>query len=258
MKNYAEPSGKVIAKSEELLPPLIHGLRRLNPGNSLAVFTTNYDLGLEHWCLSYKKLIKYIDGVQGGRWLPESSFDLTEDSVCLFYLHGCARWSIRLEGEHVIGFEGDIRRSKRMANNDIRHGLYEGMSVLRIDDYDYGRMYADPDQNLYPAVLFPSTVKRRYVHSPPFNFAYEQLRVALQSAKILLIVGYSGRDETFKEMLFNALKNNRMLRIIVLNIDGIPPHLSTFLPEDRRHAIQNKVSLSSIKQAIDLCNELLV
>jgi hypothetical protein len=264
MRNYAEPSDQSIALSDKIMPLLVNGLRDLNPNNSLAIFTTNYDLSMESWCKKQNSSLRYYDGTKQKRWVPSSNFDLTKDAVSLFYLHGCARWAIRLEEESGMGFDQEVeelanKTGKRKISGDNQHICYRGSSVVRIDDYDYIGMYTDPDQNLYPALLFPSTVKRRYVHSPPFNFAYEQLSQALLSAKILVLAGYSGRDETFKEMLYHAQEQNPDLQVVIIDITDIPPHLSMTLRKERRHIIKHEegVCLESLKKTIKICKKLL-
>jgi hypothetical protein len=257
MKYYAEPSELSRKKANKILPHLLNGIRSLNPFGSLAVFTTNYDLSIENWCLRQGNSIYYSDGTHSARWDPASSYELQRESVCLFYLHGCARWVLKLKESsnlHRISFLGD-----GLLVADSENRIYSGASIHRVKEYNFESLYGDPDQNQYPCLLFPSTVKRRYVHSPPFNFSYEQFWRSLQAAKVLVIAGYSGRDETFKEMLYSVLSKNRRLHIIVLDIGAMPIHMDIFLPQQRSHLIQDDRGIcpEAINRAISLCRQLL-
>jgi len=264
MRNYAEPNTQIRKNSDEIFPLLINDLRALNPGNSLAVFTTNYELALEYWCKRQNVSLRYFDGMNENIWQPTTNYDLIDNSVSHFYLHGCSRWAIHLEQENVMGFDNQVEEfadniKNRLVTGNNQYIGFRNANTVRFYRYNYERMYMDPDQNLYPALLFPSTVKRRYTHSPPFNYTYQQLLEALKKVKILLIIGYAGRDETFKEIVFKAQHTNPNLQVVILDITDIPPHLSVFLDKKRIHLVKHKngVCEKSLKGVIKLCKKLL-
>lgn len=228
MRYYGEPDEATRIRCSAIYPLLIDELRTLNLKNSLAVFTTNYEQSIENWCSRGKGRSRFYDGTNKNKWVSQEGFALSDDSVSHFYLHGSSRWGLNVDDN----------------------------SIIRVSIEDF----KDPKQKYYPLLLLPSTVKRRYVHSAPYKYAYEQFRIALQNARVLLIAGYSGRDETFKEMLYHALKTNRDLHVVIIDICDLPAHLSIFVPNDRRHLImdeQKGVCESTIKAALEKCRQIL-
>ena len=67
-------------------------------------------------------------------------------------------------------------------------------------------------------LIYPVEGKR--IFSPPFTELFYQFRAALlYEARILLVVGYSFRDEIFQKLLKEALDRNKSLRIFMANTD---------------------------------------
>ncbi len=67
-------------------------------------------------------------------------------------------------------------------------------------------------------LIYPVEGKR--IFSPPFTELFYQFRAALlYEAKILLVVGYSFRDEIFQKLFKEALDRNKELKIFMANTD---------------------------------------
>jgi hypothetical protein len=255
MESYAEPTPATSAHSQRLLSPLLDGLRSLNRGRSLAIFTTNYDLSIEHWSKAYSHVFRFHDGMADDVWNPSRGYSLDSSCISLFYLHGCSRWAIWLP-EYLSTTTTDdvdvLLRKPRQENS-------AQSNVVRLREYDFDSLYGNSDSVHYPAMLFPSTVKRRYAHSPPFDFAYHQLFHALEHARVLAVVGYSGRDETFKEILHDACLRRPNLHVVIVDPSGMPIHFDGVVPPESTTVIEDPVGLcpNSITRMVETCRSLL-
>jgi hypothetical protein len=111
-----------------------------------------------------------------------------------------------------------------------------------------------PSTPWIPAAIFPATVKEAYTLSPPFETGYDYLAQSLLHAKIVIIVGYSGRDITIKEIIQWAKKENLKLKFIVIggNSNNLPVHLGDVLPIERTMYLSGGLS-SNIEKVLELC-----
>ncbi|MFX0097874.1 MAG: hypothetical protein ACFE7E_08965, partial [Candidatus Hodarchaeota archaeon] len=73
----------------------------------------------------------------------------------------------------------------------------------------------------------------RYIFSEPYCVAYDYLTAALGGARVCVIIGQSGRDETIKRSLWKAARQNSELHFLVITLGRIPPHLEDVLPNER-------------------------
>ena len=166
------------------------------------------------------------------------------------YLHGCSRWAVRLPELPSVSSPEKLERLLQ----EGRPADPDRGAVVRLRNYRF-ELLSDADSIHYPAMLFPSTVKRRYAPSPPFDFAYQQLLHALDRAAVVAIVGHSGRDETIKEILHRACVRRPELRVVILDPGGLSVHYADVIPRDHVRVIDDPGGLStaSIAKLVDAC-----
>jgi hypothetical protein len=215
---------------------LLDQLNKIN-NSPLPVFTTNYDRAVEQ-IFSYMDYSKRI--ITGAELKGTINFTFNLDglsdrivslspkypvkkvssdpfnqcnsqSIAYFHLHGCASWYVDPKTGNILEFDD------REAGKEI---------ILQAIE--------NSDRPLVPACLFPSVVKDAYSISPPYNLSYDYLLQTIIHVKVFIIVGYSGRDESIKDILLWGVRNNPQLKFIVVDVnDTVPQHLLDVLPSDR-------------------------
>ena len=166
----------------------------------LEIFTVNYDLAIE---TALEKLgVPYFDGFIGAlcaRFRTElveasptdSSEWLPPFLVRLWKLHGSVNW--------------------RWEDGDRAEVVRSGAPV--------------DDSSL--AAIYPSDSKYDESRRVPFVVLQDRLRRALhQPETLMLISGYSFRDEHLNEMIFDAARRRQRSEFIVFSFDEIPDTLS--------------------------------
>lgn len=146
----------------------------LNHPQVLPVFTTNYDLTFEAISKEDPKF-KICNGLDNSGYYSEWSPDVYRSGqyeFAVFRLHGCSHWVRRLSDGRI---------------------LYQPMPDR--DDLSQRE----------PCILYPEPGKDSLVSNEPFSIAYENFRLCLRTAKLVIIIGYSGRDEAIQEALRGAL-----------------------------------------------------
>jgi hypothetical protein len=252
------PSEDSLKTGVELYIPFLNSLFGLNNG-IMPIFTTNYDFLIEDIYSASDKIDNLITGAENGsssEFTIKLQFDPTKKSkyiqtkypvksvshrpflksnnkkIALFHLHGCANWFVDTESENIIQL-------------DPREDL----------EYILPRCWFS--NSLIPANIFPATVKDAYTLSPPFDIGYDYFSQVIIQAKILVIIGYSGRDETLKEiLLWGAKKNEDIKFIIVGRGDQMSPHLSDVLPDNRIHYLSGGICKEN-DNVIKLCKSIL-
>ena len=145
----------------------------------LRVFTLNYDLCVEETC-DYENVQRgFIAGERAWDW---RSFDETSEDpapLMLYKLHGSADWYF---------------------NDDDRVAYSDSPSTIEDDDV---------------AMIFGTSYKLQYV-DPFLYLAYELRRWTLDSARVIVCVGYGFNDEHINGILQQALRQNRNRKLLAV------------------------------------------
>lgn len=170
-------------------------LNMQNRDFSKEIYTSNYDLIIEK---SLEKIqIPYFDGFVGSYepfFLPESvdkfvkNFDLTKTWIRLWKIHGSLSWFWKKDE--------DAKTFKI-----VRIGKIENI--------------ADENDEI---VIYPSRDKYDSSRKQPFIAYFDRLKRYLSEGELLFIIsGYSFSDQHINEIIFNCLRQNNRLFIIVFS-----------------------------------------
>ena len=179
-----------------------------NRGFIKEIYTTNYDMLLEMAMEANRT--PYFDGFSGGYepfFSPESieSFPGEGDST--------ARW-IRLWKIH-----GSLNWMKKPAT-----AISEGR-IIRVGLIDV------PNNEL---MIYPSREKYNLSRKEPYVAYFDRLKSYLnRNQAVFIISGYSFGDDHINELIYNALRNNNRLYVIVLcygdeQVETMEKNASTF------------------------------
>lgn len=168
-------------------------LSLLNRDFSKEVFTTNYDLIIEKSLEASQ--IPYFDGFVGAFepffWQESidqfvSKNDLTQNWIRLWKIHGSLSWFWK---------EDKITNSQKI----IRIGKVENIKK--------------EDNEL---VIYPSKEKYDSSKKQPFIAYFDRLKNYLLSGELLFVFsGYSFSDQHINEIIFNCLRQNNRLNVLV-------------------------------------------
>lgn len=168
-------------------------LSLLNRDFSKEVFTTNYDLIIEKSLEASQ--IPYFDGFVGAFepffWQESidqfvSKNDLTQNWIRLWKIHGSLSWFWK---------EDKITNSQKI----IRIGKVENIKK--------------EDNEL---VIYPSKEKYDSSKKQPFIAYFDRLKNYLLSGELLFVFsGYSFSDQHINEIIFNCLRQNNRLTVLV-------------------------------------------
>lgn len=173
---YGELSPDARAKARSIYRDFFFELQQmaLNHPKVLPVFTTNYDLTFEAISKEDPKF-RMCNGLDNSGYYSEWNPDVYkrgEYEFAVFRLHGCSHWVRRLADGKIL-FQPIPDRDNLLLRE--------------------------------PCILYPEPGKDSQVSSEPFSIAYENLRLCLRAATLIIIIGYSGRDEAIQEALRGAL-----------------------------------------------------
>lgn len=186
---------KIIKEYEEkadytILRKFFAWLDLLSFNCSKEIFTTNYDLLLEK--AMEVNYIPYFDGFVGAYepfFWPDSiekfvlQNDLTFNWIRLWKIHGSLNWAWK---ENAITKDSKIVRTSKIDS---------------------------PENEL---VIYPSREKYSLSRKQPFIAYFDRLRNYLLRAEVFFIMtGYSFLDQHINEVVFNCLRQNPRLYIIV-------------------------------------------
>ena len=189
---------KIISKSEESadrtrMRKMLAWLYMQNQNVAKEIFTPNYDLVIERSLEDNE--IPYFDGFIGGYepfFLHESinnelvTKDITRNWIRVWKLHGSLSWFWK---KNVDGKMLRIVRSGKISDID------------KIND---------------ELVIYPSREKYSISRKQPYVTYFDRLGSFLNSGELCFIVsGYSFGDEHINEVLFNALRKNLRLSMLV-------------------------------------------
>ena len=168
-------------------------LSLLNRDFSKEVFTTNYDLIIEKSLEASQ--IPYFDGFVGSFepffWQESidqfvSKNDMTQNWIRLWKIHGSLSW-----------FWKEDKKTK--AQKIIRVGKIENIKK--------------EDNEL---VIYPSKEKYDSSKKQPFIAYFDRLKNYLLSGELLFVfTGYSFSDQHINEIIFNCLRQNNRLTVLV-------------------------------------------
>lgn len=165
----------------------------LNRDFSKEVFTTNYDLIIEK-SLELSQ-IPYFDGFVGAYepffWQESVDYsvtheDLTKNWVRLWKLHGSLSWFWRQDKENRV-------------NRIVRLGHVGDDKCIKNE-----------------LVIYPSREKYDSSRKQPFVAYFDRMRDYLSSGELLFVIsGYSFSDQHINEIIFNCLRQNNRLFVLV-------------------------------------------
>lgn len=184
----------------------------LNRDFSKEIFTTNYDLIIEKSLeASY---IPYFDGFVGSYepfFWQESidqfvhKNDLTQNWIRLWKIHGSLSWFWKedtISGSHRIIRIGKVDNVKDL-NNEL--------------------------------VIYPSKEKYDSSKKQPFIAYFDRLKNYLLNGELLFIfTGYSFSDQHINEVIFNCLRQNKRLTVLVFfyqdsEVENLYPLISSYM-----------------------------
>ncbi|MCW3090015.1 MAG: hypothetical protein JWP81_1084 [Ferruginibacter sp.] len=187
-------------------------LSLLNRDISKEVFTTNYDLIIEKSLEGSQ--IPYFDGFVGSYepffWQESidqfvSKNDMTQNWIRLWKIHGSLSWFWKED-------------PKTKAQKVIRIGKIENVSIGKNE-----------------LVIYPSKEKYDSSKKQPFVAYFDRLKNYLLSGELLFIfTGYSFSDQHINEIIFNCLRQNNRLTVLVFffqdaEVDNLHKHTSAYM-----------------------------
>ena len=194
-KIYEIISKKEIEANLQNTMKFLAWLNMQNRDFSKEIYTSNYDMLIEK---SLEKIqIPYFDGFVGSYepfFLPESvdkfvkNFDLTKPWIRLWKIHGSLSWFWKKD-DYTNTFK-----------------------IVRIGKIDNNKVYNDE------IVIYPSREKYDSSRKQPFIAYFDRLKSYLSEGELLFIIsGYSFSDQHINEIIFNSLRQNNRLFIIVFS-----------------------------------------
>lgn len=187
-------------------------LSLLNRDFSKEVFTTNYDLIIEKSLEASQ--IPYFDGFVGSYepffWQESidqfvSRNDMTQNWIRLWKIHGSLSWFWK---------EDPLTNSQRI----IRIGKIDNIKDDEIE-----------------LVIYPSKEKYDSSKKQPFIAYFDRLKNYLLSGELLFVsTGYSFSDQHINEIIFNCLRQNNRLTVLVFffqdsEVENISKQTSSYM-----------------------------
>ena len=192
-KIYVIISGKEDTVDISITKKFFAWLNMQNKNYAKELFTTNYDLIVEKSLEEIKA--PYFDGFVGSYepfFLQESIekfvdiSDLTHNWLRLWKIHGSLNWFWK-------------ENSDTGSHSIIRGGKVSDVECIENE-----------------LVIYPSKEKYDSSKKQPFVAYFDRLKSFLSSGELLFIfTGYSFSDQHINEVIFNALRQNNRLSVIV-------------------------------------------
>lgn len=170
-------------------------LNMQNKNYSTELFTSNYDLIIEKSLEEIK--VPYFDGFVGSyepffwqesieRFVEKS--DLTQNWIRLWKIHGSLNWCWK-------------KNSKTNSYSIIRGGKISNIDEIKNE-----------------LVIYPSKEKYDSSKKQPFVAYFDRFKNVLTAGELLFIfTGYSFSDQHINEIIFNSLRQNNRLSILVFS-----------------------------------------
>jgi hypothetical protein len=176
----------VVVEKEEKLRYLQELAKFVPP--TLEIFSVNYDTCVEQLC--HLRNLKYTDGFDI-YWKPQN-LRLGDWDVKLFKLHGSVIW-----------FESQTKEYLKIPIQTFVGEEETGLKLITGED-------------LKPLLVYPMQ-KWQYIEPlTEFQLMFKK-RLMDKSTRILVVVGYSFRDDYIIRMLWDAARINSDLRIVLLS-----------------------------------------
>jgi len=151
----------------------------------VSVFTTNYDPVTDILMeIAESSGVPYHDGFNRlGGWDSGGYSELKSSGLAIYRLHGSMSW---------VKSEGKIKNTRDYSHRSP--GYAEPLLI-------YPGFKGNPEQDGHPA----------------FQFAHTELQSELGKASMVLMIGFSFRDQHLNDIFHKALTTNQKLRMIVWN-----------------------------------------
>lgn len=172
---------------------LMAWLNMQNRDFSKEIFTSNYDLIFEKSLEETQ--IPYFDGFVGSYepfFLPENverfvdTNDITKSWIRLWKIHGSLSWFWK------------------------KDKVKDSYKIVRLGKID------NVEKEGNEVVIYPSKEKYDSSRKQPFISYFDRLKTFLTNGELLFIIsGYSFSDQHINEVIFNSLRQNNRLHIIV-------------------------------------------
>lgn len=161
----------------------IHNIERDSP---IEIFTTNYDLLVEE---AFEEIgVPYFDGFVGSR---QPFFDLRAIEDSLIPKHWSRLWKIHGSINWFLKSNNQVYRSSNLEEKD-------------------------------PCIIHPSHLKYDQSRKMPYLALIDRLSSFLrQNSSVLIVSGYSFRDEHLNDTIINALKANPTAMVISLLFESL-------------------------------------
>jgi len=178
--------------SEGITPDRLGYLRPLLdfriPSNTLDIFSLNYDMCIEMLC--EQAGIRYTDGFDLV-WRDEALDEVGEEERPLIRLH-------KIHGS-LVWYERSGYRFVKMpllpTEGDLNYFDHEGVAQM---------------------MLYPAFVKEGSDRGP-YPYLVHRFRRRLESARVLVVVGYGFRDQYVRALVTEAAMQNRRLSIVLVD-----------------------------------------
>lgn len=176
---------KQFIKSETGKPDIqvdyLNGLLKFMKGHMpLHVFSTNYDICIERFCITNNKT--FFDGFFDGEWDPDKFADNLNRDLLLYKLHGSVTWSRDERG--------------RYARNETA-----------ITDTEQPQTNIVTGEKEIPLISYPG--RKLEYFEPTFDLIVElKNRLNHPNLKYIFVVGYSFRDDHIRRLVQYASERN--------------------------------------------------
>ena len=195
LHQYIRTQCEVKREDVDYLRPIRHFL---SDEMQLNIFTLNYDYTVELVCQELN--IPYTDGF-ATYWRPEE-FENSSAQVLLHKMHGSILWY----------------QTSRPPLKLVK---------IPISDADPENIKFFSDDAVSTSVIYPALVKEQHVE--PYATLVSNFRRALQEIDVLVVIGYSFRDQYLKDLVLEKMHENLSLRLLF-----VAPDAETVLSESDR------------------------
>jgi hypothetical protein len=175
-------SEQVTSESVEYLDPLAEFLATTGC-RPLDIFSTNYDLCIELFAKNHR--LRCRDGFDPF-WNP-TDFEKSDADIRLYKIHGSINWLQTTSGEYV----------------------------KTVTDAGAGKVKLLTGDSADPLILYPAK-KWQYQEPQLENLVTLKRKLESESCEMVVVVGYSFRDDSIREIFWDAARTNRKSTFILI------------------------------------------